>query len=122
MIKKILFGFTLALSIFAFGFVEKSEATANISPSTQTIYGSQAYASWNFSWTGTGPCVVYFKPDSNSSYSMINASSYSNSMSHSYRYSSSSAAISFTPGVLIEDSNGFLHIASATVYKYLTKP
>ncbi len=122
MFKKLFVGFTVMLSIFVFGFVERGEAAASISPSTQTIYGSQVYANWTFSWTGTPPFKVLFRSDSSSPYEVINASSNSNSMSYSYKYSSSEAYKKYTPGLLVEDTNGHLHVASATVYKYLTKP
>ncbi|MGG0719201.1 hypothetical protein ABE096_16615 [Robertmurraya massiliosenegalensis] len=55
-------------------------------------------------------------------FSLINASSNSNSMKYSYRYSSSAPYEIYKPEIRIEDASGHLHIASGTVIKYLTKP
>ncbi|RSK56027.1 hypothetical protein [Bacillus canaveralius] len=120
MIKKLLFCSVMALSIFAVGFSQYSEA-ASISPASQTIYGSGATARWNLSWSGYPPFKVYFRTDTTNVYKLINASSYSNSMSHSALYQSSSPYVSYTPGLLVEDSRGYSSVASAKVYKYLAQ-
>jgi len=108
--------------LFAFGFLEKVEAAAYISPLSQTIYGSQAPAIWNFSWSGTSPFKIYFRTDTTNGYTLINARSTSLSMSYQREYSSSASYVSYTPGLLVEDNNGHLQVASAKVYKYLTRP
>lgn len=121
-ITKKLIASLIVLVALTFGLQFKAEAAASISPSSQSIYGQDQYAYWNFSWSGTGPFVVYFRPDPSQSIKTINSRTLQSSMSYSHQYRSSSTYVKYSPQLLVEDSGGHLHVASATVHKYLTRP
>lgn len=120
--KKRIFSLILALSLF-FGIAGNAFAAANILPSSQTIKGSHAVASWTFSWSGgSGYYKVSFKHDSGISYRTINEGTRYLSQKHSYEYALpiNVAAKTHYPSILVvekEDPGMIVGVAQARVFQ-----
>lgn len=87
----------MLLSIVPFFSIATATEVANVSPSTPTIRGSSAEASWIFTWGLTGPVRVRFNPDDGSGGRTIDSSNTSNYFRHSYRYVNHNPWTTYTP-------------------------
>ncbi|WP_117161205.1 hypothetical protein [Paraliobacillus sp. X-1268] len=123
MIKKIITSaFTLFL-IAGFAGGVGVDAAASISPSNQTIYGTDAYANWTFAWTSSSYAKqVSFNPGDGTGYRTANSRTNSSSMTHKYEYSSSSVSKLYYPKIAVYDltSGATVGTGSATVHKRLS--
>lgn len=107
----------LFTSLMAFSSV--SEA-ASVNPSTQTIRGSTATASWNFSWNQSGAHTVSYRPSSSSSYTIVDSNNTAGSSRISHTYYSQNSYMTYQAGFrAIRKSDGALEAATATVHKRL---
>ncbi|KQL52672.1 hypothetical protein AN964_03450 [Heyndrickxia shackletonii] len=116
--KKIILIASVLFGIFSIG--SAASAAANISPRTQTIYGSYATASWTFTWSSTGaPYTVSFQGDTGLAYKTINSSTKYLSMDYSFAYQSNNNTNTYYPSILVKDNGDAVQAASAIVYKRL---
>ncbi|WP_079707776.1 hypothetical protein [Paraliobacillus ryukyuensis] len=122
MLKKL---FTAALALFLMlGLAQSVGASANISPSTQTIYGTNATAYWSLAWTSSSyPKQVTFNAGDGSGYRIINARTTYSSMSHNYQYSSNSVSKLYYPKLSVTEISDPVLVGNDTakVHKRLSR-
>lgn len=134
MFRKMLLSSILALLVLSIGVVasdnvlEQGEniqplSTANIFPSSQTIYGSSQWANWTLTWSfGNAPWSIYFNPGDGSGNRLIDSRTNYTSMNHSYQYNSQDHMIQYRPTLRVIDRDDFMGADTALVTKYLTRP